>query len=95
MKEERLETDQITPSITNTNENKDPVPKGQRNKSKSNSYKAKKCKVISYNRLQKTLDVVFDGYGIRIKGVTNCGDDCYITVKYKGEIGKPNFVYTL
>ena len=33
---------------------------------------------------------MFDKYGIRIKNVEAfCGT--YITVKYKGEIGKPNF----
>lgn len=55
-------------------------------------FKEKKCEVINHNKYAKTLDLRFDGYGIRIKNIdsfnTNNG---FAIVKYKGEIGKSNF----
>lgn len=63
-------------------------------KKQKNNFKEKECKVISYNDKSKTLDVKFDGYGIRIKNVDTFSGDVAI-VKYKGEIGKPNFEYKL
>lgn len=50
----------------------------------------KECKVLHYNKHTKTLDIMFDQCGIRIKNV-EAFNGTYIIVKYKGEIGKPNF----
>lgn len=61
---------------------------------RNNSFKTKKCRVISYNKAIKTLDVLFDQYGIRIHDVSDFYGDT-IEIKYKGTIGKPNFVYKL
>lgn len=61
---------------------------------KKNEFKEKKCKVIAYNKRTETLDVRFDSYGIRIKNVKDFNGDI-ATIKYKGEIGKPNFEYKL
>lgn len=59
-----------------------------------NNFKEKECDVIACNKKEKTLDVNFDGFGIRIKNVDGfIGDKALI--KYKGEIGKPNFIYKL
>jgi len=54
------------------------------------TFKIKDCKVISYNKETQNLDVKFNGYGIRIKNVKNFAGTI-ATIKYKGEIGKPNF----
>ncbi len=59
-------------------------------KSKDIGFKNKECSVIQYNENLKILDVNFDGYGIRIKDVPNVGGST-VTIKYRGEIGKPNF----
>ena len=40
------------------------------------------------------LDVNFEGHGIRIKNVDNFVGDTVI-IKYKSEIGKPDFEYKL
>lgn len=66
----------------------------KKNKYDRNEYKEKDCDVIGYNKYNQTLDVNFDGYGIRIKNVENFDGD-KATVKYKGEIGKPDFEYKL
>lgn len=56
-------------------------------------FKEKQCKIINYNSRTKTLDINFDGYGIRIKDVELLSNDASnVQVKYKGEIGKPNFI---
>ena len=66
------------------------LPKIQPRKNKKNEFKEKECEVISYNKRTCTLDVNFNGHGIRIRNVKDfCGD--VVTVKYKSEIGKPNF----
>lgn len=70
------------------------LPKIQPRKKFKNDYKTKECKVISYNKRNNTLDIKFDGYGIRIKDVKDFSGDT-VEVKYKGEIGKPNFEYKL
>ena len=57
-------------------------------------HKTIKCKVINYNKITNSLDISFDGYGIRFNGVKDFVGDTVI-VKYKGEIGKPNFEYKL
>ena len=59
-------------------------------KKKRDDYREKVCKVIRYNKAKKILDIYFDSYGIRLKDVENFSGDSVI-VKYKGEIGKPNF----
>lgn len=71
------------------------LPKKPKNNFKNNDFKTKKCDVIVYNKHTKTLDVKFDKYGIRIKNVNDFNDDATIEIKYKGEIGKPNFKYKL
>lgn len=69
------------------------LPKIQPRKNKK-EFKEKTCDVIAYNKRNKTLDVRFDGYGIRIKNVEDFNDSVAV-IKYKGEIGKPNFEYKL
>lgn len=58
-------------------------------------YKIAKCKILSYNKKTKELDINYNGYGIRIKNVCNINDSDTIELKIKGEIGKPNFSYKL
>jgi len=70
------------------------LPKKPKNNFKNNGFKTKECKVIAYNKRTNTLDVKFDGYGIRIKDVKDFSGDT-VEVKYKGEIGKSNFEYKL
>ena len=53
-------------------------------------HKTIKCKVLSYNKKTKELDIDFKGYGIRLNNVRNINSD-YVDIKYIGEIGKPNF----
>lgn len=55
-----------------------------------NGFKTKKCKVISYDKRTKRLDVDFDGYGVRITNVEDFEGE-FASIKYKGEIGNPNF----
>lgn len=69
------------------------LPKIQPKKSR-NDFKTKECNVIAYNKITNTLDINFDGYGIRIKDVADFTGDT-VTIKYKGEIGKSNFEYKL
>lgn len=70
------------------------LPKIQPRKKNKNEFKEKECKVIRYNKFAKTLDIKFDGYGIRFKDVKDFSGNTVI-IKYKGEIGKPNFEYKL
>lgn len=70
------------------------LPKIQPRKKYKEEFKEKECKVIAYNKRTNTLDVKFDKYGIRIKDVKDFSGDVVI-IKYKGEIGKPNFEYKL
>lgn len=58
------------------------------------SFKEKTCEIIAYNKKDKTLDIRFDGFGIRMKNVDKF-DGKEISVKYKGEIGKANFICRL
>ena len=53
-------------------------------------YKTEKCKVLSYNKKTKELDIDFKGYGIRFNNVDDVNSD-FVSVKYRGEIGKSNF----
>lgn len=61
---------------------------------KKQKEKEEKCKVIRYNPKEKTLDVMFKGYGIRIYNVESFHGET-ATVKYKGEIGTKDFSYKL
>lgn len=70
------------------------LPKKPKNNFKNNGFKTKVCKVIAYNKRTNTLDVKFDGYGIRIKDVKDFSCNT-VELKYKGEIGKSNFEYKL
>ena len=78
---------------TTKKETKEKLPKIQPRKAKNN-YKEKECKVIGYNKITNSLDISFDGYGVRFNDVKDFVGDTVI-VKYKGEIGKPNFEYKL
>ena len=53
-------------------------------------YKTEKCKVLSYNKKTKELDIDFKGYGIRLNNAEIINSD-YVDIKYIGEIGKSNF----
>lgn len=57
-------------------------------------YKTKNCNVLSYNKKTKELDVNFSGYGIRLYNISEINEN-YVKVRYRGEIGTPNFVYKL
>ena len=59
-------------------------------KIETEKYKTEKCKVLSYNKKTKELDIDFKGYGIRFNNVDDVNSD-FVSVKYRGEIGKPNF----
>ncbi len=65
------------------------LPKKPKN-NKSDGFKTKECEVVSYN--QKTFELIFNfkGINLRFTGIKNDIGNT-ITVKYKGEIGKPNF----
>lgn len=57
-------------------------------------FKTEKCKVLSYNKKTKELDVDFLGHGIRLFNIDK--DVCdIVNLKYRGEIGTPNFEYRL
>ena len=59
-------------------------------KIETEKYKTEKCKVLSYNKKTKELDIDFKGYGIRLNNIRNINSD-YVDIKYIGEIGKSNF----
>ena len=67
------------------------VKKKTRTKSKKTIELVKECKVLEYCEKLKTLDVLFDDYGIRINNVNDFHDSLTVTVKYTGEIGKSDF----
>ena len=75
-------------------ETKEKLPKIQPRKKNRIEYKEKECKVINYNKITNSLDISFDGYGIRFNDIKDFIGDTVI-VKYKGEIGKSNFDYKL
>lgn len=78
--------------LENKEEIQEELPKihPRKNKNKKEEYKEKECKVINYNKITNSLDISFDGYGIRFKDVKDFNGDTVI-VKYKSEIGKKNF----
>ena len=65
-------------------------------KPKRQTMKKKECKILRYNQYDNTLDVLFENYGLRFNNVIKdySGEE-FATVKYKGTIGKANFVYKL
>lgn len=68
------------------------LPKTRCRKPKDD-FKEKECEIISYNQNTKSLDVKFDGYGIRIKNVESFhNNSTMVKIKYKGNIGMPDFV---
>lgn len=69
------------------------LPKIQPRKNR-NDFKEKECRVIAYSKKNNILDVDFGGYGIRLNDVKDFEGNVAV-VKYKGEIGKPNFDYKL
>lgn len=72
--------------------NSDKIIKTRSRKLKE-EFKGKECEIINYDNHTKSLDINFDGYGIRIRNVElSTNDNSMIKVKYKGEIGKPNFI---
>ncbi|KAI4445122.1 hypothetical protein C823_007629 [Eubacterium plexicaudatum ASF492] len=91
-KEENLKIDNDDSSVLINDSNT-----SKKNKILSNkNYKSQNCKVISYNKNNKTLDVQFNGYGIRIKNVLNFDNTITeVSILYKSEIGKPDFEYKL
>ena len=94
MEETNLTLDKSTIFLDNATEDaKVFTEKNLPNKQK-NGFKNKECRVIFYNKRNGVLDVEFDGYGIRIKNVKDFNGST-VEIKYKGEIGKPNFTYKL
>lgn len=59
-----------------------------------NMVKHKVCKVLSYNKDFRELDIEFDGYGLKIKNVGECNSET-VNIDYHGEIGTPSFAYKL
>lgn len=63
---------------------------------KKSTFKTKDCEIIKFNPQTKTLDVRFDGIGLRFNAVKNDYTGVETAkIKYKGTIGKPKFVYQL
>lgn len=98
MEEKNLILDEVVTPMEETETKEasvnEKLPKKPKNSFKNNGFKSKECKVIAYNKRTDILDINFDGYGIRIKNVKGFSGDV-ITIKYKGEIGKPNFEYKI
>lgn len=55
-----------------------------------NGFKEKVCRVIPCHNNQPYVDINFDNYGIRLISPNPVNGDT-VTVKYKGEIGQPDF----
>lgn len=70
------------------------IAKNETAKKNKGSYKTVECRVLSYDGKTMALDIDFNGYGIRIKNVKDFYGDS-VTIKYRGEIGKPNFDFKL
>lgn len=64
--------------------------KKSKQSTKKEEFKTKDCKVISYNEKTGNLDILFDSYGLRLKGIKKFSGT-YAKIKYNGEIGKPDF----
>lgn len=86
-----------TEFVTSEPEIKKPVTELKINKKSAvakNEFNDKVCKVYKYDKKNRTLDINFDGYGIRINDVADFTGDT-VTLKHKGQIGKSDFVYKL
>lgn len=82
----------LNENISAETANKEKNTKSRYRKTKD-EFKEKNCEVINYNKHAKTLDIKFNEYGIRIKNVDSFNsNNGFAIVKYKGEIGKSNFV---
>lgn len=81
-------------NVTVLNESADAVtepndkPKAQIKK--KSIYKEKECRVLRFNK-DKTIDIVFDKYGVKLRTAMDNYDAKTITVKYKGKIGTKDF----
>lgn len=91
-KDENLKTDNYGADVLSDNSNIYKKSKPLANK----NYKLKNCKVIFHNKNNNTLDVLFNGYGIRVKNVHNFDNtNDTVDIQYRGEIGKSNFEYKI
>lgn len=85
-----------TRKTQNINVEGESVSKESRQLKANEKFKTEKCRVSSYNKTTKELDIDFFGYGIRICNVdVDFEVSDTIEVKYRGEIGKPNFICRL
>ncbi len=64
-------------------------------KSKGKGWQTKKCKVLTYSKVTKTLGVLFDHYGVEIHNVEDFEGGSEVVVKYRSKIGKPDFEVSL
>lgn len=85
-----IETEVKADEILSEAEKDESTKKKLKTNLRKDEFKTKECPVISYNKHSNTLDIMFDKYGIRIKNVKDFIGNI-VNVKYKGEIGKPNF----
>ena len=67
----------------------------RKKKNNNKGWQTKKCKVLTYSKVSKTLGVLFDHYGVEIHNVTDFEGGSEVVVKYKGKIGKPDFEISL
>ena len=65
------------------------LPKIQPRKKNKIEYKEKECKVINYNKITNSLDISFDGYGIRFNDVK---DFVGVAIKYLNNNAKTNAI---
>lgn len=97
--DEILENDTIVEGIVAKDNREYSKPKNKKQNDKKeykirDNFKTKACKVINYDEKFKTLDVVFDGFGLRFNNVKSFTGDT-AEVQYKGTIGKSDFEYSL
>ena len=64
-------------------------------KAKGKGWQTKKCKVLNYSKITKTLGVLFDNYGVEIHDVEDFKGGSEVIVKYKSKIGKADFEVSL
>lgn len=57
---------------------------------KKSTYKERECRVLRFNK-DKTIDIMFDKYGVKLRTTMDNYDAKTITVKYKGTIGTKDF----
>lgn len=89
--EENFYTEEILDiSPINYTTQEDEYERKNKNRNK-NKNKIENCKVLAFDPKEKTLDIDFKGYGIRLCNVENIENKEYIEVKYYGEIGNRNF----